>query len=295
MVYRLPSMFPTPEHLNYGIYQVGAGSAVPFSVLALDALPDLHVTGAGSGGQFFPRFTYEAVDASTHESGLDYGDHIVGGYRRIDNITDHTLAQYRTWYGPEVTKDEIFAFTYGLLHSSDYRGRFAHDLARSLPRIPRIDADDWPGFRNAGLALMDLHIGYETVEPYPLSIAGDQPMGTGSADLFEWFAVEKMRWGSNTRAADKSTIIYNPRITITGIPDEAHRYMLGSRSAVEWIIDRYRITTDKPSGIVNNPNDYSRETGDPRYILELLARVVTVSVRTVQMVDSLPPLRIVAA
>ena len=105
----------------------------------------------GSGpSQFFPRFTYERVDNSTHESGIDYGDHIVGGYRRLDNITDHTVAQYRTWYGSGVTKDEIFAFVYGLLHSPDYRDRFAHDLTRNLPRIPRIDARDWPAFRDTG-------------------------------------------------------------------------------------------------------------------------------------------------
>ncbi|MGI8417395.1 MAG: DEAD/DEAH box helicase [Nakamurella sp.] len=292
MVYRLPAMFPTAEHPNHGFVLTDAGSHFEFCLLATDLLPNLHLLDTG---KFFPRYTYEVVDDSTHDSGLDYGDAIVDGYRRVDNVTDRTLARYRSWYGAGATKDEIFAFIYGFLHSPDYRGLFAHDLARSLPRIPRIEAGDWPAFRDAGRALMDLHIGYETVEPYPLTITGDQPMGTRADDLYEWFVVEKMRWAGNARAADKSRIIYNPRITVAGIPDQAHQYMLGSRSAIEWIIDRYRVTADKPSGIVNNPNDYSREIGDPRYILDLLARIVTVSVRTVQVVDSLPPLRIVAA
>ena len=89
---------------------------------------------------------------------------------------------------------------------------------------------------------------------------------------------------------DRSVIHYNDRITLSGIPEEAYRYQLGSRSAIEWIIDRYWVKTDKASGIVNDPNDWSREVGDPRYILDLLARVVTVSVETMQIVDSLPPL-----
>ena len=294
--YQLPTMFPTPNHPNHGIYQVGSGSVVPFSVLGVDALPDVHVTGAGSGGQFFSRYTYEPVDPAADQGTFDLSDDaslIIDGYGRIDNITERTLTTYRRRYGSQVTADDVFAFVYGLLHSPDYRTRFAADLKRTLPHIPRIDAADFQVFRNAGQALLDLHIGYEQVDPYPLDITGAHPQGPGSADGYGWFEVEKMRWGGTAKAKDRATIVYNPRITVSGIPEAAHEYMLGSRSALEWIIDRYQVRTDKPSGIRNDPNDYSREIANPRYILDLIAKVTTVSVRTVEIVNALPPLRIV--
>ncbi|HOT57170.1 MAG TPA: DEAD/DEAH box helicase family protein [Ornithinibacter sp.] len=294
MVYRTPAMFPTAAHENYGIFQVGAGSAVPFSVIAVDALPNLHVTGAGSGGQFFARYTYEATDSGSAQGALNFGSgegDVIDGYRRLDNITDETLTAYRAWYGEDVTKDGIFASVYGLLHSPDYRARFAADLKRSLPRIPRVEADDFAAFAEAGQRLLDLHIGYEDVQPWPLTVTGDHL--PADADPYAWFRVEKLKWGGGARDKDRSRIVYNPRVTITGIPDEAHGYLLGSRTALEWIIDRYQVKTDKPSGIVNDPNDYAREVANPRYILDLIAKVTRVSVETVQIVNTLPRLRIV--
>ncbi|WP_159809581.1 DEAD/DEAH box helicase [Cellulomonas citrea] len=292
-VYRQPSLFPSATLRNVGFQVVAPGSDKPFSVLAVDLLPDLSVWGSGPS-QFFPRWTYEKVEGEAATQGaFDWSDtEVVDGCRRIDNVTDACLRQYRTWYGPDVTKDEIFSFLYGFLHSPDYRVRFAADLKRTLPRIPRIAADDFAFFVTAGRRLLDVHIGYEDAEPYPLTITGDQPAGPGSADRYEWFRVEKLRWGGKGRDADKSTIFYNPRITVSGIPDAAHRYMLGSRSALEWVIDRYRVTTDKASGITNDPNDWSREVGNPRYILDLIAKVTTVSVETMRIVDGLPPLRV---
>ena len=91
---------------------------------------------------------------------------------------------------------------------------------------------------------------------------------------------------------DRTTIIYNPKVTVAGIPEDAERYMLGSRSALAWIIDRYQVKTDKASGIVNDPNDWSKEVGNPRYIIDLLARIVTVSLQTMQIVDGLPALAV---
>lgn len=290
---KTPNFFPSPRHENIGIYQVGASSAVPFSVLALDALPDLHVTGAGSGGQFFPRWTWEKVNSGAEEQGAfelaDDTAAVVAGYRRKDNITPATLAQYRRAYGEVVTADDVFFYVYGLLHSADYRAKFAPELTKMLPRVPLVSSvDDFRAFVAAGRALADLHVGYESVEPYSLDVTGDVPTGAGSADLYEWYRVEKMRWAGIGKAKDRSTLVYNPRITVAGIPDEAHEYRLGSRSGVEWVMERYQVKTDKASGIVNDPNDWSREVGDPRYILDLLRRVVTVSVETVRIVRSLP-------
>ena len=91
---------------------------------------------------------------------------------------------------------------------------------------------------------------------------------------------------------DRTKIVYNAHLTLAGIPEEAYRYQLGSRSAVEWVMDRYRMTTDKASGIVNDPNDWAAEQGDPRYIVELVKRIVTVSLETMRIVDALPTLDI---
>lgn len=278
-----------------GIYQVGMGSAVPFSVLMVDNLPDLHVTGAGSGGQFFPRWRYEPVDRGADQGTFSIAEspsEEFGGFRRLDNITGATLADYRAAFGAGVTGDDVFFYVYGLLHSPDYRSVFEADLKKMLPRIPKVQAADFAAFTAAGRALADLHVGYESVAPYPVSVTGEPPMSVTGDALYDWFRVEKMRHPRAGRTADTSTVIYNSRITLSGIPNEAHEYMLGSRSALAWVMERYQVKTDKASGIVNDPNDWSREVGDPRYILDLLARVVTVSVETVRIVRSLPPLSV---
>jgi predicted helicase len=286
MIYQLPIIFPEADAANLGIYCVGMGSAVPFSVLMVDAIPNLHVTGAGSGGQFFPRFTYA-------DSGKDSPDLFDDDLSmvRVDNITDVALSSYRAAYGPQVTKDDIFHYIYGLLHSPDYRSQFAADLKKMLPRIPQVAAgDDFRAFAAAGTELAALHVNYERVRAYPLRIGGEPPADMTGDQLYDHYHVDKMRFGGKAPARDRSTVIYNSRITVSGIPDEAHEYLLGSRSGVEWVIERYQVKTDKASGIVNDPNDWSREAGDPRYILDLLARVVTVSIETVGIVKSLPPL-----
>ena len=286
--------FPTPQHTNVGFYQVGAGSAVPFSVFALDVVPDLHVTGAGSGGQFFGRWRYEPTDPDGMLA-LGSGEaEVIGGYRKIDNVTDEAVRTFRVAYGQPFTKDDILFYVYGLLHSAHYREAYAADLKKSLPRIPLV-ADAAP-FVEAGRKLSELHLGYETVAPFPLVGLAIEPE-PGSP--YEYFQIEKMKFAkardpesNKLVVADRSTIIYNDRITLSGIPEEAYRYMLGSRSAIEWIIDRYQVKTDKASGIVNDPNDWSRAIEDPRYIIDLLARIVTVSLETMKIVDSLPTLDI---
>ena len=288
MVYRLPAILPTNNTPNVGFYTLAPGSPKQFSVIATDLLPDLAMYGSNSG-QFFPRWTYEPAAKRAEADGLfdlDEGD-VFDGWRRIDNVTDNALQQYREAFGPKVTKDDIFHYVYGILHSPQYRERFEADLKKMLPRIPlAATSEDFLAFAAAGQQLMDLHINYETVEPYPL-----EELVTPAAGLDEYalFAVtdKKMKYAPNT---DKSTLIYNPHVTLRGIPDEAHAYQLGSRSALEWIIDRYYIKHDKPSGIVNDPNAWPREQGDPRYIVDLVKRVVNVSVETMRIIGILPDL-----
>lgn len=188
-----------------------------------------------------------------------------------------------------ISKDDVFFYVYGLLHSQDYRDAYAADLKKTLPRIPFVH--DLRAFADAGRALSDLHLNYEAAERYPLTGLDVEPLpGT---DPYEFFAVEKAKFAGSGRNKDKSTLIYNRRITLSGIPEDAYRYMLGSRSAIEWLMDRYQVKTDKASQIKNDPNDWSREVGDPRYIIDLFARITTVSVETMKIVDGLPSLDII--
>lgn len=270
-----PKYFPAGKS-NVGFYLTGGGALKPFASFMTDQVPDLNFWGS-EGGQYFPRYVYETAPADGLLAAFDEDE-------RKDNVTDATLSRYRALYGPEVTADDVFYAIYGMLHSPDYREQFASDLKKTLPRIPELaDPADFAVFAAAGRELSALHLGYETVEPFPAEIRGDVP-----ADL----RVTKMRFGGKAGAWDRSTIRVTDTLTVSGIPDEAHEYMLGSRSAIEWILERYQIKTDPKSGIVNDPNRWSVEHNDPRYILDLLLRVITVSVETVRIVKTLPALKI---
>ena len=225
--------------------------------LMTDRIADLHIVGAGASAQCFPFYTYDAD----------------GGNRR-ENITDWALAQFRSHYADDATgKWDIFHYVYALLHHPAYREKYAANLRRSLPRIPFAPAF-WP-FAQAGARLAELHVAYESQPEFPLDWieSRDAPMS---------FRVEKMRL-----AKDRRSLQYNNFLTLSGIPAAAFAYKLGNRSALEWVIDRYQITTDKRSGIVNDPNSYS---DNPQYIVQLIGKVVTVSVETVQIVVGLPAL-----
>jgi predicted helicase len=272
--YRTEATFP-PDFQNMGIAIVGPGGGSPFSVLMLDVLPNFHSMDTG---QVFPRYYLADAGRDTREGLFPASNED----RKIDAITDWALVDFRKSFGTDVTKEEIFFYTYGILHSPDYRAQFDADLRKMLPRIPKVK--DFRAFSDAGRKLSELHLSYDTVEPYPL----DEQCSVSAS-----YRVEKMKYAKTGRIADKSTVIYNSGITVSGIPEEAHEYMLGSRSAIDWIIERYQVKTDKASGIANDPNDWAEEQGNPRYILDLLARIVTVSVETVKIVNALPPLELI--
>lgn len=281
----LAAMFPTPIHKNIGFYLLGLGAQKNFSAMVTQRIPDLNFYGS-EGGQFFPRYTYEKVESDDGTLDLPTGEGNVDewGYRRIDNITDDILSLYRKALGEDkITKDDIFEFVYGLLHSPSYRTKYAADLKKMLPRIPTPSTlDEFEQFSIAGRKLMILHADYESTEPYPLDV--QLKKGADPQDRETW-RVRKMKWQSKT---DHSTIVYNPQVTISDIPEDAERYMLGSRTALGWIIDRYQVKTDKDSGIINDPNDWCDEHDSPTYIVDLIKKVTTVAVETTRIVDSLP-------
>jgi predicted helicase len=221
--------------------------------LMVDCIPDVLPQG---GSQCFPFYTYDE-----------------DGSARRENITDWALTQFRAQYADEtITKWDIFHYVYALLHHPTYRKTYAANLKRDLPHIP-FAPEFWP-FVEAGRRLAELHVTYEEQPQYPL-----QWIESDTAPLS--YRVEKMRLSS-----DKTQLIYNDFLTLAGIPPEAFDYRLGNRSALDWIIDRYRVTTDERSGIVNDPN----RADDPQYIVRLIGQVITVSVETVKIVNGLPGL-----
>ncbi|MGP5132533.1 DEAD/DEAH box helicase [Brachybacterium tyrofermentans] len=279
--------FPTPKHENYGFHVVGPGTPTPFSVIGTQVVTEVAFMGAGSNGQFFPRYTWEPLPDGELDLGLD-GD-IVDGYRRVDNLSDELHRVTMKRYGGEVTKDDIFHFVYGLLHSPEYRERYAGELKQMLPRVPAVSETAFRAFTDAGRELFHLHADYHDATLYPLEVIGGERPPLGSEE--DYYRVQKMRFLSGLKAADEpDSLVMNGSITVKGIPGAAYRYQLGSRSAIEWIIRQYQVSTDKASGIVNDPNQWGIEHGNPRYILDLLQKVITVSVRTVEITESLPSL-----
>ena len=275
MLYQMPKLFPTPETRNLVICLPGVGNVKDFSVHITNIIRDLDTYG---GIQCFPLYYYEKK--SVYQPTLF--DSEKSEYTRKDGITNFMLERCRASYGPKVSKEDIFYYVYGLLHSPDYRRTFAADLKKMLPRLPLVEkpADFW-AFSKAGRALAELHLKYETQPPHPEVVVSGAEQGK--------FRVEKMRFPDKQ---DKTTIEYNPWITISHIPQEACEYVVNGRTAVEWIMERYQIKTDKASGITNDPNDWATEQGKPRYILDLLLSVITVSVETVKIVNELPGLEI---
>jgi len=252
-------------------------------MLMTDTLPNLHTIDTG---QCFPFWLYEERNST--------GEDVFGGvapkFRRREAIADHALALFRDAYPSEdVSKEDIFHYVYGLLHSSDYRSRFAANLAKELPRIPCVESvDSWRRFRDAGRRLGELHVGYEKVTPYPatLDIGGRPDLSDAQR-----FYVKKMRHPGKGKDKDRSTVIYNEHVTVRDIPDAAWGYVVNGKPALAWVMDRQGIRVDRPSGIVSDANRYAVETvGDPRYPLDLLLRVVNVSLETVEIVRSLPSL-----
>lgn len=280
--YQLKKLFPTPAHENIAFGFTGRGATKEFSVLMVDTLPDLESI---SKAQWMSLYTYEPVIEDDGGLNLNLsGGEVVDGYTRKENITDATLTAYRSTYGDEsIAKEDIFYYIYALLHHSEYREKYAADLKKMLPRIPLVRGF-WE-YSRAGRALAELHLGYESVEPYPLDEVVSSPAPEDPEECFEFYRVQKLQFGPKK---DKTRIKYNGHLTLKGIPEEANEYQVNGRSALEWVIDRYQVKTDKDSLITNDPNDYCRAVNDPRYIVDLIKRLVTVSLETQKLVGTLP-------
>jgi len=285
----MANIYPWPSASNKTIAITGVG-AKEFSALMLDLLPCLDLM---QKGQNFPLKFYEEIEADADD--LFAGREDETGYRESDGITDYGLKRFQTAYNnKDITKEDVFYYVYGLLHSAEYRTRYADNLSKQLPRIPAVnkEADFW-AFADAGRKLGDLHVNYEQVEAYPVTIAeGDLRLAQYS-DAKAFFRVQQMKFAGKRPNLDKTKVHYNANITITDIPLDAYDYVVNGKSALEWVMERQCVKTDKKSGIVNDANDYANETvNNPAYPLELFQRVITVSLETMKIVNNLPKLEI---
>lgn len=233
-------------------------------------------------GQCFPLYWYEerkSVQGDLFESGGE------DRWIRHEAVTDFILKRAREQYGGKVQKEDIFYYVYGFLHSPAYRKTFANDLKKMLPRLPLVEkAEDFWAFCRAGRELANLHLHYEDVEPCPEVVIDMSPSVPQNV-----YRVEQMRFGKGQgKEKDRSVIVYNPYITLRNIPLRAYDYVVNGKSAIEWVMERYCDKTDKKSGIRNDANQWGIEHGNPRYPLDLLQSVITLSLRTLDIVDSLP-------
>lgn len=300
-LYSQRSIFPTPKTENLVICVNQSAKATDgFIALMTDKIADLHFNG---DSQCFPRYIYsEAADAQVR-TGPEQPDFFVpdqpkiaedigkNGYAREDAITNEALTHFQEVYpGTSITKDDIFYYIYGILHSPDYLKRYANNLGKELPRIPRVaTSEQFKKFTDAGRELADLHVNFENADPYPGVKVTKKP----GASVY----VTQMKWGKisgkkGNDAKDKTRLIYNDDITIENIPLEAQEYVVNKKSALDWIVERCCYSVDSATGIVNDFNKFGEERGDPAYPMDLFLKVITVSLKTMEIVRSLPALEI---
>jgi len=273
-------VFPKGNYENKVITIAGLGNRKDFVVLMANILPDYNNYDGGT--KYFPLYYYEENNAT--QKGM-FDDDNKQDFIRRDAISDFILERAKKQYGKIVTKEDIFYYVYGFLHSPSYREMFSNDLKKMLPRLPLVeDVKDFWAFSRAGRELAELHINYETVPAYLIPT-----LSKGEGEKPEdYYRVEKMRFPKKDQ---KDTILFNSKITISNIPARAYEYVVNGKSAIEWIMERYQITTHKESGIKNDPNDWAKEVGNPKYILDLLLSIINVSVQTVDIVEGLPKVK----
>lgn len=270
--YKMLNIFPTPKHSNLLICVNGVGSNKDFMPLITDTPPCLDFC---EKTQAFPLYRYIKYETENPIEAMseDIDEY---GYKKEYAISDYALGEFCRRYvggGRRPTHNDIFYYIYGILHNKEYQTRYANDLKKSLPRIPFVKSiDDFYSYVQAGIALADLHLNYETLEPYKI---------TETLSSNPNYKVLKMKLDKK----DKSRIIFNSSISFSDIPLKAYDYIVNGRSPVEWVIERYQVSTDKESGIINDPNGYST---DEKYIYNLVKRLITLSLETLKIIENLP-------
>ena len=294
---QIPQIFPDKNSVNTIIYVSGLGDK-PFSSIIINNIPDLNMQH--SSGQGFPLYYYEKnnkfkkvnpsepselkeisfLEPEDEKENFDDSE-----YTRRDNISNEFLKEIQDKYNDaNITKEDIFYYIYGILNSPDYKATFANDLTKMLPRIPFIS--EFKKFSKAGRDLAELHLNYEIITPYPIT----ETISDNAKDLSEdkLYRVEKMKFARNGKEKDKTVIIYNDYITLSDIPADAYNFIVNGKSAIEWIMDKYQVSIHKESQIKNDPNDYLEEIQDYKYIINLIKRLVYISIQSVNIINKLP-------
>lgn len=276
-----------PESSKNVVICITNKSHFSFSAIITDLVSEYGlVNGRNGGSQCFPLYYYEKRDEGSLLSAAEKGNN--DDYVKRDAISDFALKEFQEKYSDnKITKEDIFYYVYGLLHSPVYREKYRNDLKKMFPHIP-ILKDFW-SYSKVGRQLAEMHLNYESVKPYDLQEIISDKAPKKDKELYR-VNEAGMKFIKDKKVEDRTTILFNQHVTLKGIPLEAHDYMVNGKSAIEWIIERYCITKDlnmkgEGSGIVNDPNEWS---DDPRYIIDLLKRVITVSVQTNKLVSSLP-------
>lgn len=267
--YQMLNIFPTPNHNNIIISTNGIGASKDFIPFISDRIIDVNALNGGT--QCFPLYYYTKYDAENAIERLnDEVDEY--GYKKEYAITDYALEEYQKRYGNNVTKEDIFYYVYGILHNKEYREKYSNDLKKTLARIPFVKTvEDFNAYNKAGRDLAEIHLNYETIEPYNLDEESKENPS---------YKVDKMKWNK-----EKTELRFNNDILFKNIPPRALEYVINGRSPIEWVADQYKISIDKASGIKNDPNLYST---DEKYVYNLVKRVVTVSLKTLDIIDNLP-------
>ena len=287
---QMPQIFPNTTAENRVICITGTGARSGFSALMVDTIPNLHTLDSG---QCFPLKLYDKMGTGRDDDLFVDQDNTQCRVR--EGISDRALKHFQaTFPGETISKEDLFYYLYGILHSEDYRTQYRNNLMKQLPRLPVVtDVSDFHTFQTTGRTLGELHLGYERIDPWPVTINDGKGLPERMAPEC-LYRVEKMKYtrGHGSKK-DQSTVIYNPYITITDIPLEAYDYVVNGKPAIQWVMERQCVKTDKDSGLVNDANRYAVETmGNPAYPLELLQRIIRVSMETMKVVKDLPPLQV---
>lgn len=304
---QMPQIFPNDRFKNLVISVSGVGSRSGFSSIITDKIIDL---GILESTQVFPLYLYSKVENNIDEkndvkssflfennknNSVSKDAKIADGYKKVDAITDEALAIFTKQYQSQTnfqqpTKEDLFYYIYGLLHSKDYREKYGDNLSKELPRIPAVkNFADFLYFSTSGRKLADIHLNYEAQEKFPLKI---EYLGEEIAHLSQIpsqdLRVEKMKFAKNGKETDKTTIIYNNKITLKNIPLQAFNYEVNGKSAIEWVVDRQCVSINKDSQIKNDANDFAIYTkNNPAYIIELLQSIITTSLKTIEITSKI--------
>ncbi|KOR32196.1 damage-inducible protein, partial [Achromatium sp. WMS3] len=277
---QMPRIFPNATAENLVICVTGIGARSGFSVFMSGNLPDIQLI---ENGQCFPLYLYETTQKQ-QPTATDLFSQNQNHPGRKESITDAALKHFQIAYPQQqITKEDIFYYIYGILHCPQYQQKYTANLSKQLPRIPCIP-DHFHTFAQAGKDLAKLHVHYEQVPMYQATITGNNTQN---------YQVTKMRYGKQGKTKDLTQIHYNDHITISNIPKEAYDYIVNGKPAIDWIVERQGIKQDKASGIINDANDYATETmHNPKYPLELLLRVITVSLETRKIIHTMPKIEL---